>query len=298
MNIPDGQWDNGEGFGFGNSPTNLVPDVGGYLSGAPHGTPVDDHVVGLTVGDVHSFGETASPQVYWHNFNYGSGTVQRFLGYLRPVSLGPYPLGSPVQDAAFEVFAPVNLQNNLPTVIVIGTWSTFGTPRDPSVPGLGQNRTPDRLKYPGHRRTDGLIDTGQAAPNDIYRAGFDIVNLAANSASSGLQVISAYIVPRTSGRPMVFEMQRYLELAGAIDLMLSGAAPARLRPVGMNPVATSLPKYISGGSMGGFTALEAALRFPNTFQGAGFAAFSGSVRRTMGEQFTWDAIGRRTGMGY
>lgn len=49
--------------------------------------------------------------------------------------------------------------------------------------------------------------------------------------------------------------------------------------------------------MGGLTAALGPLYYPNVFYGGSAGAFSASIRRTMGEQFAWNYVGRRSGMG-
>lgn len=159
-----------------------------------------------------------------------------------------------------------------------------------------QNLVADRFEYPGHRRADGLVMSSEAAPNAIARPGPDLVNLVAQPPA-GYQVIGAYIVPRTAGRPMAFEMQRYVQLAKAIDLVFAQPAGSPYLPEGFATIGMATPKLIAGGSFGGLTSQAAVLRHPELFHGAGNGAFSGSVRRTMGEQFAWNLVGRRSGMG-
>jgi hypothetical protein len=294
LNVPDQVWNNGEGFpaAMGQPPFALVPNQGGFLSA--------DYVEGLRAVDIHSFWpQGASAPTNWHTYQFVNHqqvtvTVSRFVGYLRPSQLGGYATqnGAPILDAAFEIFAPTSYDPAKPTVVVIGCWATHPTPLDPAASGP-QNQRADRFKYPGFRRADGLVLAGTAG---IARPGPDIVNLVANPPS-GHQVISAYIVPRTFPRPMVFEMQRYRQLAKAIDLMLGQPGGSALLPPTFPTLADPLPKLLAGGSFGGLTAQAGVLQFPNEFHGAAANAFSGSVRRTMGEQFTWDLIGRRCGTG-
>jgi hypothetical protein len=294
LNVPDQVWNNGEGFpaAMGQAPFALVPDQGGFLSA--------DYVEGLRAVDIHSFWpQGASAPSNWHTYQFVNHqqvtvTVSRFVGYLRPSQLGGYATqnGAPILDAAFEIFAPTSYDPAKPTVVVIGCWATHPTPLDPAASGP-QNQRADRFQYPGFRRADGLVLAGTAG---IARPGPDIVNLVANPPS-GHQVISAYIVPRTFPRPMVFEMQRYRRLAKAIDLMLGQPGGSALLPPTFPTLADPLPKLLAGGSFGGLTAQAGVLQFPNEFHGAAANAFSGSVRRTMGEQFTWDLIGRRCGTG-
>ena len=267
-----------------------LPDHGGQLDG--------DHVAGLTIQQIHCYTANQPQPLWWHGYDPAGGApiVQRFVGYLRPGA--PYPPGARVEDAAFEIFAPLARDASRPLVVVIGAWSTFGAPLDAplSTSPLVQNLVPDRFKYPGHRRADGLVMSSEAAPNAIARPGPDLVNLVAQPPA-GYQVIGAYIVPRTAGRPMVFEMQRYVQLAKAIDLVFAQPGGSPYLPEGFATIGTAMPKLIAGGSFGGLTSQAAVLRHPELFHGAGNGAFSGSVRRTMGEQFAWNLVGRRSGMG-
>ncbi|MBI5852501.1 MAG: hypothetical protein HZB39_15925, partial [Planctomycetes bacterium] len=273
LNIPDGIWNNGEGF-----PASGLPDHGGWLDA--------DHIVGLTLAQVHCY---TAAQYYWHPYNPSgpNGIVQRFVGYLR---LGPaYPAGASVEDAAFEIFAPPVRDPSKPLVVHIAAWATFGTPLD----GDGNLRA-DLQKYPGHRRLDGLVYSG-GTPDQIFRP-YDQIDLVANPPA-GYQVVAAYIVPRLGGRSMIFEMQRYEQLAKVVDLMLAQPAGSNYLPATFTPIATPQAKLIAGGSFGGLTSQMAVMHLPQVFHGAGNGAFSASLRRTMGEQFAWNLIGRRSGMG-
>src|SRR5690606_16559509 len=142
FNLPDGQWNHGEGF---RAASTQDADYGGYLGNHdPNATP------GVELSDIF----TTQP---WHPYQWtdpssgASHPVRRFVGYLRPGQLGPYPSGA-IQDAAFELFAPDTFASSANVVVAIGLWATTQAP----LPKDG-----GRFAYPG-RGSDGLVANGGA----------------------------------------------------------------------------------------------------------------------------------------
>ncbi|MBK8977370.1 MAG: hypothetical protein IPM29_15775 [Planctomycetes bacterium] len=273
----DQTWNNGEGFPAGT----FAPDHGGYRDG--------DHA-NVQVGDIHPYRD-AQGNGGWVPL---TATTWHFVGYLRPTALAN---GAQVDDAAFEVIAPLQRDHAKPLVVIIGLWPTWGTPTPP-----GQEV--DHGVYPGHLRPDGLVAGDPVHPmNAIARPdnGVWLVENALNAATAPgqYQAVFAHIVPRTFGRPMTFEMQRAIQLAKAIDLMLVQPVGSVLLPPGFDPshpTHRSPPKLAEGGSFGGLTAQVCALFHPDVFHGSFAGTFSDSCRRLMGEQFTYRYLGRGTGM--
>ncbi|MBK8976321.1 MAG: hypothetical protein IPM29_10355 [Planctomycetes bacterium] len=271
--LADEAWNNGEGFPAGT----FAPDHGGYRD-ADHANVQVEHIHPWL--DQYSVGG-------WTLLD-GSPEIQQFIGYLRDQPLDP---GSQVDDAAFEILAPFNRDHSKPLVVIIGMWPTRATPARL----IDEN---DYGRYPGWLRLDGLVADDPEHPYAAVarpEAGPYLVR----NPPAGYQVMFAYIVPRIFGRPMTFEMQRSIQLAKAIDLMLAQQAPSPLLPFNFDPnhpSHQSPAKMAVGGSFGGLTAQLAVLYHGNTFHAASAGAFTGSVRRTMGEQAAYDYIGRGTGM--
>ena len=285
--LPDGIWNNGEGFPSGS----FAPDHGAY-----HDADHQNLALSTTPSqsDVHSY--WFSGGTYWHSYAPGGGTpVNRFVGYLRPKSLGPIAPGAWVEDAAFEIFAPTQRVAGTQLVIYVATWSTASAPPD------SQGRPVAGFTYPGWRLPEGLVArvNGAGQVVDIHRPGNGVGLVL--SPPAGHQVIWAYIVPRVFGRPLTFQMQRNIQLARVIDLMLTEPPGSLFLPPTFTPIndvdrVNSTPKLIIGGSFGGLVAQLAVLAHPEVFHGAAPSAFSASLRRVPGEQSSYNQIGRSLGI--
>jgi len=283
---PDGKWDFGEGFPFpGERGAVLTSDY------APNTyTPYK-----LTSADIKQY------QTRWNGWQTAPATtsgVQHFVGYLEPASVS-----API-EAAFEIFVPGGLTPDKPIVIVIATFATLGLEDQvfTSIPGQEQHSAPHGIL--GHARAfatppggaadtrvDGLLRYNQ--PYDQLNAAgigrpLDFVGLLDDAANgrgglAGVQIVGAYIVPRVGHRPLVWQMQRNLELLEATHILLERdfdvPRPTRDKPI---------PTLIYGGSFGGLTAQLATMFYPNQFHAGISAAFSGAARQFSAEQHSYD----------
>lgn len=287
LNVPDGIWNNGEGF---RRSSLLDANHGGHLGGAEPGVELTDifgveETIGGTPGwkqiqyvDEHAGGTTRN---LWH-----------FVGYLRPGQLGPYPTPAPggpgtIEDAAFEIFLPDPIPSTTQIVLAIGAWATTGKP---SIADGGWHA------YPGKARHDGLVKFGDQPPKVFRQCDPAFPALA---ASSGITVMYGYIIPRVFSRAAVFEVQRYRELREAMRQMLMAPSnnyrhPPQL-PV-MQLASNAPPCIIIGGSHGGFMSQAMCVRFPGEFQGAYAEVFGPSLRRVLADQFALHYFATRTGL--
>ncbi|MGE0145565.1 MAG: hypothetical protein AB7I19_17295 [Planctomycetota bacterium] len=290
MALPDGIWNHGEGFPSGA----FAPDHGAY-----HDFDHASLILGVppAASDVHSYADPNQPPLYWHPYSPTGSTpvVQRFVGYLRPRTLGPIAAAGAVDDAAFEIYAPLVRDPSKTLIVYIHTWATDGPPADSA------GRPAASHTYPGYRLREGLVAkvNNSGTIFGIHRPG-DGAEFVTNPPA-GHQVIWAYIVPRTFGRPLSFQMQRNIQLARTIDLMLTEPAGSPFRPATFESIAdqdrlNATPKIIMGGSFGGLVAQLGVLAHPEVFHGAVPSAFSASLHRTAGEQASYNQIGRVLGI--
>ncbi|MBK8978465.1 MAG: hypothetical protein IPM29_21410 [Planctomycetes bacterium] len=294
FNVPDGVWNHGEGFRTG---TAADADYGGHLGGW-HATGAAAVEPGLEVGDIFDVAATLGGPQGWQPYDwYDRNTdrtyrVRRFVGYLRPGQLGPYPAptGSEptIEDAAFQLFAPDGagpFTDDL--VVVLNCWGTSEKP----VVAVG-----GRFAYPGRGRlANGLV------PNpDPFTAANEAAGLGAYAtvhAPAGVVVISGDIVPRIFGRPAVFDVQRIRELRRAVELLLQLPDTDPRHPPGF-PVLQSGQGFaclVYGGSYGGMTSQLLGLIWPNEFQGVSAHLFGASLRRVMADQFNLAYMVQRGG---
>jgi hypothetical protein len=261
MALPDGTWNHGEGFPSGV----FAPDHGAY-----HDFDHANVVIGVppVASDIHSYADPNQTPWYWQPYATSGPTpqVQRFVGYLRPRSLGPITASESVEDAAFEIFAPLTRDPSKTLVVYIATWATAGAPADSA------GRPPASHVYPGYRLREGLVAKVNSQGNVLVGAferpsnGVEFVM----NPPAGHQVIWAYIVPRVFGRPLSFQMQRNIQLSRAIDRMLTEPAGSPFLPQTFDSLAdsdrvNSTPKVILGGSFGGLVAQLAVLAHPEVW---------------------------------
>ncbi|MBI5853102.1 MAG: hypothetical protein HZB39_18990 [Planctomycetes bacterium] len=282
LNIPDGVWNNGEGFRLvGND-----HDYGGHLGPAEPGLQLEDiFSVEQTIGGTPGWKQIT----YFDKYSNSTISLWHFKGYLRPNQLGPYlppPTEGPksIEDAAFELFLPVTGGSQTNVVLMIHAWATTG--KTPIKQG-------GRHVYPGRARTDGLADDGFG--NVLRHIDPAFVH---HAAVSGVTVMSGHIVPRVFGRAAVFEVQRYRELRQAMRLMLAAPPsdfrhPPSLEPIPLQPGAP--PCMLVGGSNGGLIAQAMCVRWPGEFRGSYSETFGPSPRRVLADQFHLEYAATRTG---
>ncbi|NLG63281.1 MAG: hypothetical protein GX539_13665, partial [Candidatus Cloacimonetes bacterium] len=162
------------------------------------------------------------------------------------------------------------------------------------------------LAYPGSG-LDGLYygSNGHETGEEPTRPNPNPIKLVLRSQSyapgANCNVIAAYIVPRMMGRPVTFQMQRNLQLARALKLMINEPTTSPLFPPGLDALpADPGPDrdpavLITGGSFGGLTSQLAVTIHPEVFDGASAAAFSGSMERQFGEQISYNFLSALSG---
>ncbi|MBI5850593.1 MAG: hypothetical protein HZB39_06070, partial [Planctomycetes bacterium] len=149
LNVPDGIWNNGEGF---RTNSTADADYGGH-----HGSAEP----GVDLGDIFGVEQTIGGTPGWKQVQFSDPytdqviNLWRFVGYLRPGQLGAYPApvaGQPgtIQDAAFELFLPDPVPSTTQVMLVLNSWATTGWPAI---------RDGGRHAYPGKARHDGLAGT-------------------------------------------------------------------------------------------------------------------------------------------
>jgi hypothetical protein len=301
MNLPNGVWDNGEGFREGAS---FDADYGGHLGYLSGNTT--EYSPGVELADIFHVGQTLGGPVGWQPFAWTdkrTGAVYnllRFQGYLRPHQLGPYPpppagVTTTIEDAAFELFiADGVLPNEAPRSLLVHVWATM--------PKLGPSEG-GRFAYPGTLR-EGLVPSsgyptlpslGQPLPGgDPAIPGI--------VAQAGHGLMSGYIVTRIFQRPEVFAVQRARELRQVMLRMLAAPVGDSRHPpnwpvIPYDPQQPSdLPCAVMGGSFGGLTAQALCVRFPHEFHGGSISVFGLGPRRVLADQFHFEFVAQRHGL--
>lgn len=284
FNVPDGVWNNGEGFVRPNGlPSDNVADTGGYFG--------FDDGSGLILSDVHA-------QVLWDDYQYtdptpasstvgpgniGSVDLLRFVGFLHPnTATNPMPAGMDgfLAESAFEVFIPKTFVAG-PTVIVVKAWHTKGRADE----GLYTGNPASAFGNPANAGLVGGLDAGS---DHISRLGAHrLAAFSGRPESDGVNIIAAYPVPAMPGGHFTVTAQRVLQVAAAIQAIF--ATPASpLYPVEalgvMPPAGDKLPVCVSGGSNGGFIAQFLATHYPDRVHGACWTQISLDMRDTVGYQ--------------
>jgi hypothetical protein len=250
LNWADGSWNHGEGFPAGAS------EVGGVLS--------DDNPGLLTLSEITTLRNWAPLTGY---------SMHQFIGEFRPSNSSETGYSS-----SFEILVHNDFyQNPLSrphVVIVLTTAETRGSavasqdqfnphvyPGDPSPSRLGLWDWP----FPG----------GPGLVQHFYPSGYDF------------HVVFAHIVPRTSGRPLVFSVQRLRQLRHAVMLKLNQHAGQTL----------TYTTCVSGSSFGGLTTQVALLLHPDEFHAGLAYSFSGSLRAVPNDHASYDLITAGLGLG-
>ncbi len=248
FNWADGVWNNGEAFGWTTYQGNSVQaDTGGFFE-------FDNGMSLQPANDVQV-------QVGWTQV----GSHYEFIGALSPAALG----SNPPADAAFKVYAPLSIDPAKTTVIVISLYQTIGPT---------SKVAQDHSLYPGVNQPYGLLPP--PGPNPAL--------IAESSGSAPVQnfnIITAYIVPRVTHRDLTFTIQRALQLERVVQFMLQAPLTSALSPPSQSvPQQNDVTVVAAGGSAGGLSSQLLPMLFPDRFHGATSYSFSGSLRRTVGDQ--------------
>jgi hypothetical protein len=285
FNRGDGVWNNGEGF---RAQSTQDADYGGFLGyEATGGIPE----IGVEAADIHDAGPIYGGPIGWHSYTWTDPLtgqaypVKRFVGYLRPGHLPPLQPGSPIEDAAFELFTTdfgVHLEpakNRL--AIVLGGYATTGAP---AIDSGG------RFSYPG-TRPDGLVPGIGGEPS---RAGGPIF---VAKAPSGYTLVGGYIVTRIFGRPEVFALQRTRELRKAVEIMLKLPTTDPRHPPGVRVLGQgdSVCCVIAGGSFGSLTSQALITAWPAEFHGGFGNVFGSGPHRVFADQMHFAYVAQKPG---
>lgn len=258
----------------------------------------------------------------WHEVVVEGVNLRRFLGFLRPWSTATVPSGALepplpmwsgqpyVDDAAFELFAPLSPYAGEDVVFFLLCPGTVPPPRSVGVPTRD-----DRFVYPGHFSRDGLYrdesstlpGPAQSDPSTARRgrviARFFGVGAAggpagphAPCAAAGIYPIFGRIIYSFPNKQTTFEVQRLLEFQRAVDLMLNDPSSA-FRPPGMTAAPANFATVSAGGSNGGANASYLPLFWPDRFQAAGAMVYPPSLRRELGEHAFWEMTMGVSGFG-
>lgn len=249
FNEPDGIWNFGEGFPF-------VPlaEEGGVL-GVPSGLPSiqpQDYVETRTWTPVPGFG------------------AQNYKGYLYPANAAQ----PPVNEAAFEIAVPSDWLigggfEPRPIVLVIATHATFDYPSTRWLHGATE-----AYPYPGY--PDDPMDQGL-----IHAHWPGLARVAHTSSSSGQPsypywLVGASITPRVAYRPLVWSLQRNVQLVEIVKQILARDFNANIDAV-----------LIAGSSFGQGTAETAVILYPNVFHASVGFSFPPSFRRGIQDHETY-----------
>ncbi|MCP4968114.1 MAG: hypothetical protein GY926_23125 [bacterium] len=261
FNYADGIWNHGEGFA-------AAADTGGYHN--------FDDGTSVSLANI-----SAQLPGLWEPFtvtNGGTTAVQRFVGELKPATYT-----GTEKWASFEVFAPITWDYSKPTMIVLSCQPT----QLDNLYTLG-----GRFGYPG--LSDPMYGL-KALGGSVYRAqptSDFVASFSGTADVDNFNIVAAYIVTPVGHRDLTLNIQRYLQLEQALQVMLTNLA---LAPPGFTPPGTALPdvRYpvvAVGGSMGGLSSQLLPMFFPQRFHGAVSLAFSGLLRRTATNQEMFTAV--------
>lgn len=219
--VPDNTWNYGESFPF-------PPDQGSL-----HGLPSGDPNLTTDVVPLHSSGTWFVDAIKWH------ATVNNYVGTLYPGGGSGVPI-----EASFHVTVPSTWQPGTtvvptkPLVLVVTTPSTTGYPHP--------NGSTDPFPYPGIGKPYGL-----RAPHPFI---WDLTDHT--TANEAYQIVGAYIVPRTAGRPLVYTVQRCKEVVSIVKQLLTRD---------FSIPTNDLPVLLVGSSFGGYTAMMGTMFYPDVF---------------------------------
>ena len=258
----------------------------------------------------------------------------RLRGYLRPQPLPgtpplPVDLTGPadptrVADAGFELITTEFHDPNARTVIVLQTPPTFVG--DITSPGKGN--APDfgiKHGYGGSDSHSGLERDADAAfptpPGGNARADVNWMghiplmwaNQSLPQGAGRRNLVAVRILPQIVVRPTRFQIQRNLEIARAVQKMLTHfnqngtasvwrpptpswqALASPSQPNGYPSDPAPFTCVIEGGSLGGAVSLWSAILFPSDFHGAVSSGACPSMRAWVGEQESHRYLGALSG---
>ncbi|MCC6669776.1 MAG: hypothetical protein IT458_01860 [Planctomycetes bacterium] len=253
LNKPDGQWNLGEGF---------PADTGGVLS---RSNPAQ-----LNLGQPPDYQVQSGGWIPTED----SGIV-RWVGRLRPGSAQPPEPPDP--DAVFEIRVPSAWvtdpqADRKKALIVVCAIETFGPvveaeepyaphkyPGDPGNPGAANNYGLGRR--PGLPDPKKLIDHVETSnPKPEYRIAY------------------AWITPRTSFQPLVFQVQRLRELRRVVRHILTQP------PISIPDSDANFAYLINGYSMGGFVTQCLLMLYPDEFHGGVASSYTPNQRGLVDDQ--------------
>ncbi len=270
FNVPNGIWDNGEGF-------SADVDQGGYES--------FDDGTGLEIWNIFH-----CDSVPWGEWNDDAGgRVYRFRGRLgggpppSPLPTAPRPIAEAptVEDkASFTVWGldPDEFDSERPNILVVITQSTI--PGDTPFPGEGIPMSPEETEYP-EADQDGCsvlnIDFNDTQQLAFWNASITGPGVVRMSDELGFNIFAASITPPQAWNPNTFIFQRNLQLVRAVHLLLPHGP--------YEEISSPLPQMattVAGGSNGGYNATHMTWLFPNKFHGAMSDVSSGDIQRLLG----------------
>jgi hypothetical protein len=303
---PDGLWNHGEGFA-------ATVDTGGW-HGSSDGTEVTIHDVHVNANDTF----TANPAFsYLPDPLYPGSPVllRRQEGYLRPAGVplpNAHPLygpvGSYVDQGAFELFRPqANWDGSKTILIIIHTKETAQFPLD-----YQRNRLEWRDIYRGYFSADGLVRPEVNLPRNQIASVFlatdaagdverpQMVTLARWNGSENYWPIEGYPVLSVSHRSTTLNEQRYMQLLRSIKLLLTvsdARNPIHPLVLTQQQVEQQVVVAFAGGSNGGMQSSLACLRHPRLVHGAYASAINPSYQRLYAEFDLERALSCLTGSG-
>ncbi len=272
FNVPDGIWNNGEGFDRSDGPD--PADTGAHFAfdDGDDLLPSDVHV--------HTPSEATSP---WIDFDAkaqsGSNqTIRRLVGFLHPNP--DFPGDGHDARSAFELFIPKTFHPNAATVVSIAIHGTIAG-NTASYSGLPATHFADPVNAGLRARGDAPFGVEDILrPQQVHRL------VATGQERAEHNVIAGYITPPISGGHMLMTAQRVLQFRRAIQWIFTAGSdtPGEVDPAWNTPDPNDFTFVVSGGSNGGFVSQSLALHFPSKIHGAAAFLYTPSTRRLISQQ--------------